>query len=345
MKIMIAEDEKIEALALQKILKQCYQDKIKQIHICKDGREAIIQAAKEQFDIIFMDINMPFIDGISAAAQIRIKDKKAKIIMLTAYSDFDYAKASIENQVFSYITKPYSVKTLKAVMDKLIFEDDQKQSEVAKESGIEDFILMDNHQGIQEYVERLWNKSMGEKDGISKEMIYDSIRKVIFSLEHYISRREREQLQRLAEDRLLHSTEYSEEAVKADCVYLLQKLGSQIHHSIDLNEEDIIVKAKKYIHTFYDQDIQLNDIADAISISKFYLSRIFKAKTGENIKDYLLKVRLEKAKQLLQKNYNVKEVAYKTGFNNPSYFSKCFKKEMKISPGEYKEQQSDQLNI
>lgn len=335
MKIMIVEDEAIEAAALQKLLKQYYSDKIRQIKVCGDGREAVMQAERESFDLIFMDINLPFIDGVSASTQIRLMDKKVIIIiMLTAYSDFDYARESIDNQVFAYITKPYSVKTLRSVLDRIFRAQPEKE---ANGTTIEEMVLQGNTEGINIYLEELLNEifQTQEPDQQRKKMYY-SLDRLINKFSHYITDRERNYFLHLAEERINQAKKFSRGQVKADSLYLLKKLGNHIQRLMESNEEDIIIQVKKYIHDNYQQDIKLQDIADAATISRFYLSRLFKSKTGENIRDYILRTRLEKAKELLQRGHSVKEAAFKTGFNDSAYFSKCFKKETGISPIEYK---------
>lgn len=70
-----------------------------------------------------------------------------------------------------------------------------------------------------------------------------------------------------------------------------------------------------------------------------YLSSFFKEQTGENLSDYINRVRLSKAKLLLKgSNMTVNEAALKTGYNNCNTFIRVFKKYEGITPGKYKEQ-------
>jgi AraC-like DNA-binding protein len=65
------------------------------------------------------------------------------------------------------------------------------------------------------------------------------------------------------------------------------------------------------------------------------LQRKLKAITNKAPNQLISSVRLHRAKELLlEQNDNIAEIAFKTGFSNPSYFSKCFKKEFGISPSE-----------
>ncbi|MBQ3890330.1 MAG: helix-turn-helix transcriptional regulator, partial [Lachnospiraceae bacterium] len=70
----------------------------------------------------------------------------------------------------------------------------------------------------------------------------------------------------------------------------------------------------------------------------YYLSRIFKENTKENFIDYLTKLRIEKAKDLLNSTqYSMKEICTMCGYSDPNYFSKSFRKNVGVTPTEYRE--------
>jgi Response regulator containing CheY-like receiver domain and AraC-type DNA-binding domain len=102
------------------------------------------------------------------------------------------------------------------------------------------------------------------------------------------------------------------------------------------NISKIIINAKKYISDNYNLDITLDEIAKESCVSPHYFSRLFKEETGENFIDYLTRVRINKAKDLMQNsNISIKEICYKIGYNDPNYFSRLFKKVQKVSPTDY----------
>lgn len=102
------------------------------------------------------------------------------------------------------------------------------------------------------------------------------------------------------------------------------------------SDDIVISKVKQYIRENCSGDISLGDAADFVYLSPVYFSRIFKQKTGENFSDYLLRVRMEKASNLLAGGgLKVNEVASAVGFKNTKYFSKLFKKYSGCSPREY----------
>lgn len=99
----------------------------------------------------------------------------------------------------------------------------------------------------------------------------------------------------------------------------------------------IIEKAKAFIGNNFTNDITLEKVANHINVSTTHLSRIFKRQCGINFVDYLTKVRILKAKELLKStDHSMKQISFETGFNDPNYFFKVFKNVVGITPGEYR---------
>jgi two-component system response regulator YesN len=107
---------------------------------------------------------------------------------------------------------------------------------------------------------------------------------------------------------------------------------------VEKKYEGIILKAKEYIQkNVSNSDISLNSVASFVNVSPSHFSTIFSQETGENFIEYLTKVRVKKAKELL-KTTQLKstEIAYTVGYNDPHYFCYIFKKAVGITPKEYR---------
>lgn len=90
-----------------------------------------------------------------------------------------------------------------------------------------------------------------------------------------------------------------------------------------------------YIHEHYAEELTLADLSDKVFISRNHLSIIFKNITGETFNNYLTRVRIEKARELLmERNMLVYEVAERVGYKNIPYFSTLFKKITGMNPTE-----------
>jgi signal transduction histidine kinase/DNA-binding response OmpR family regulator len=85
-----------------------------------------------------------------------------------------------------------------------------------------------------------------------------------------------------------------------------------------------------------DSELNINNLAQTLAMSRSTFFRKIKAITGSTGKDFVDTIRLKKAAQLLlNSGMNISEVAYTIGHSNPQYFSKCFKAYFKVSPSEY----------
>jgi two-component system response regulator YesN len=124
-----------------------------------------------------------------------------------------------------------------------------------------------------------------------------------------------------------------------------EKIRVLLHAVIEFREsrtegryQSVILKTKAYIERNYgDQDISLHTVASHVGISPNHLSTVFSQETGENFIEYLTRIRIEKAKQLLSTTtIKSADIAYETGFSDPHYFSFIFKKNTGLSPREYR---------
>lgn len=105
------------------------------------------------------------------------------------------------------------------------------------------------------------------------------------------------------------------------------------------NDEKLLNEMIRYIHTNYTDDIMLNDMADQFNISPKYCGILFKQLSGQNFKDYLNRYRIEKAKELLQKEQGIKiaELSLMVGFNSANSFIRVFGKYTGVTPKAYME--------
>lgn len=127
----------------------------------------------------------------------------------------------------------------------------------------------------------------------------------------------------------LQSAEGLNEAV--DILYAFinatsKALGIGLENDRVSNYHRLIEMAKKIVIANCSGDVSLENIARELGLSSFYLSKLFKKEEGINYKDFVISVRMEKAKELIHEGkLNVNEVAIAVGYNNNTYFGKAFK--------------------
>ena len=109
MRVVIVEDDPITRLDLKKLLEQVGVEVVGE---GKDGIDAINLCAYHFPDVVVMDVNMPTLDGLSAS-KILYRDKLCKaVVLLTAYSDYEYIETAKEIGIHGYLVKPLNVRSL-----------------------------------------------------------------------------------------------------------------------------------------------------------------------------------------------------------------------------------------
>ncbi len=127
--------------------------------------------------------------------------------------------------------------------------------------------------------------------------------------------------------------------VKLLCIFAqhLSIISNQIVVQRASEEPPMIAKARQYIESHKTEPVSLGQVARAVNMSTFYFCKMFKRFTGMNFTEYLSRVRLEKAKNLLlNRNLNVSEIAYEVGFQSLTHFNRVFKKFVGQSPTEFR---------
>ncbi|HEY2491670.1 MAG TPA: AraC family transcriptional regulator [Paenibacillus sp.] len=116
---------------------------------------------------------------------------------------------------------------------------------------------------------------------------------------------------------------------------LFRQLQKQGIHTI---KPDLVAQALRYIHEHYMEPITLDQLALILNYSAKNLSKVFKKQTGYSLIDYVIQVRINKAKELLiQTDATIQEIAESIGYPDRLYFTRIFKKHSGVSPGSFKE--------
>jgi YesN/AraC family two-component response regulator len=114
-------------------------------------------------------------------------------------------------------------------------------------------------------------------------------------------------------------------------------LSNQIVVQLNNAEPPMITRAKEYIKQNHAEELSLSHVAKAVNTSTFYFCKMFKKGTGLNFTEYVSRVRIENAKNLLlNPNLRISEIAYQVGFQSLTHFNRVFKKVAGESPTEYR---------
>jgi AraC family transcriptional regulator len=132
---------------------------------------------------------------------------------------------------------------------------------------------------------------------------------------------------------------YADSMATALAAHLLTHYATRSHV---FREYDGLPKFKlkvaiDYINSHLGEDISLTDIATEVGMSQYHFSRLFKRSMGMTPHAYLIRQRVDRAKQLLSTTeLTILEIGNECGFANPSHFAKCFRQQMGITPTQFR---------
>jgi len=141
----------------------------------------------------------------------------------------------------------------------------------------------------------------------------------------------------------LSRTVYNFEQFKMYLLNFIELFYNISKRQIKNNNFDIY-EIKEFIDSNYCQDIKISYFTDKYFLSREYLMKLFKDEFGCGIYEYVIKVRMEKAKKLLaDPNIKINRISQMLGYSNNNYFSKAFKNYFGISPSDYRNTLNGQL--
>ncbi len=118
MRVLYVEDNKEARIQTTKMLQDYFED----IVVATDGKEGLKSFKSGDFHIIFTDIEMPVMDGISMIKSIRELNSEVSIVILSAYDDKNYLLDGINLGIDGYILKPYNFKKISELISKIVMK-------------------------------------------------------------------------------------------------------------------------------------------------------------------------------------------------------------------------------
>ena len=125
-RILVADDEPIERQVINKKILGFFPDQVS-VFMAENGIEAVKAFQDNDCQIAILDIEMPGMNGLDAAAQIRKTHPECSIIFLTAFDEFNYAKRAIEVRALDYLLKPGADEDLINVIEEAMRLADREQ--------------------------------------------------------------------------------------------------------------------------------------------------------------------------------------------------------------------------
>lgn len=134
--------------------------------------------------------------------------------------------------------------------------------------------------------------------------------------------------------------DYEEASIMHAAFFEIISIHARENKVVLQTSSEVAQNTKKYIKENYYRQINISEMAKSYNITRNYLYTLFKKEYNISPKEYILKLRIEKAKQLLldrEKKLSVSEIAFTVGFNDALYFSRVFVSKTGLSPSKYRQ--------
>ncbi|MCR4695201.1 MAG: response regulator [Pseudobutyrivibrio sp.] len=332
-----------------------------------NGKEALEFLESNPVDIVVTDIKMPEMDGLTLSAKIKEKKEDIDVIILTAYSDFSYAKMAISNGVTDFIIKNEFLEELPKAIEKIAATKANKsvasdrrfiacaceilETENSKKkdydylkiiSNILKIALIDCEYQIMPKDDRCFTIVINVKNdsAVNLSTIGAYFKDIINMATEFMSIDIRFGL-----GTFVDSGDAVKQSLKQAMIALsrCEIEGSGIYffeESKRNKKRELMQQVNDYIDSHYSQQVNLHMIASELYLNEAYLSRAYKNAAGITITEYLTNVRIEKAKELIMEGgMKLYEIADAVGFKDAAYFTNVFVKNTGVNPSEYKKLQ------
>jgi len=271
-----------------------------------DGNEGLELALSHLPDIVISDIMMPGMDGIQLCKTLKedIRTSHIPVILLTAKDSINDKEEGYESGADSYITKPFSARLLKARVINLLEGRKRLSSLIMKKVSapvdIADSLIADDTEV---------NPVAPSVPGVADHAGESDVTAV------------KEKAKGSGEKSLPGSAGDSGEGIPRLC-----RLDREFLSRFDrVIEENLNV-----------EKLDMAFLIDSMNMSHSTLYRKVKVLTGMSPADYVKKYKLRKSIELLRsRDYNVTEIAFRTGFNSPEHYRGAFKDEYGVSPTQF----------
>ncbi len=116
LRILVCDDEESICALLRDILARFGHDSVV---LCQDGQSALAQAEQQPFDLVFLDIRMPGMDGVEVMQRLRPLRPEAVFVMITGYAQDELMEKSVQGGAYACLAKPFSLVQLKKLMEEI----------------------------------------------------------------------------------------------------------------------------------------------------------------------------------------------------------------------------------
>lgn len=300
-----------------------------------DSREALNAILASRPDVVFTDIRMPGIDGVELIKQIREQKLPARIVIVTAYEDFEIARMALKTNVTDYLIKPLDREDVKNAAQSIY---EQLAGDTKNVFRLTDYDLSD--EGIlllPEVSRHLYSLPLfGMRVVVCDQPValegLTPIHIKGYACSYLVPETALDLLAQAQGRKGLStpirtSDKLSEHITEAKMSY---------DGDFRFSENELTAHIQRFLYENMDKKLSLEQIANHFYLSKSYVYELFRNYASTSAMNFLKEVRLTRAAScLLSTKASIQEVAAFVGYDDPGYFSKQFKIKYGCTPEKY----------
>ncbi|MDR3438603.1 response regulator [Telmatospirillum sp.] len=304
----------------------------------RTGAEALQLIDHCDIDLMLVDINIPKLNGLEVIRYLRRSHPDTKVIITTAYDDFEMTRTAIHLKADEYLLKPIRTEILVATVQSCIQQLGAGRRSRQVVHRIDDLLEQDAYREAIALVRQHTEWIYTQRECPPRELIVDfaaALTKLAQEKGLHIPDRLAEQVAQLPTAKL---DDRDRQQVLSTVMGLADLLFDGASERFGYSS-DTVQKVLNYIERNLSKGVTLEEVAEYANISSCYLSRLFKKTLNINFVTYLTNRRIALAKEMLTgTELPITNIALGLSYNGINYFCKSFKKEVGLSPSEYRQQ-------
>ncbi|MDD3206508.1 MAG: response regulator [Lachnospiraceae bacterium] len=171
-RVLIVDDEKLERVLILKAL-NWEQEGFEIIGEAGNGEEALEFYKMKSPDLVITDINMPYKDGVELAEEIKRIDSDCRIIMVTGYREFEYARRALRVGVEDFLLKPINIDEIQTIVRKMRTRIEEQNGKQREYKSLKEKEQQTQYILLESFLQRLVENRIEEEEAIRKLKIYN----------------------------------------------------------------------------------------------------------------------------------------------------------------------------